>query len=219
MALGPGDLHLAVCQRFSAAVRAADGKWDRPSPCDGWNAREVLEHVIGFHDVLLLRPLGLKPQRPREDPGRRWSLTLDRVAQALRRDGLFEHVVEVPAVGANSSTRLDAMTLVPRLSQDVLVHTWDLARAGGADDRVDPGWCARFIDELPTDPDALSASGMFGHPIAVGGQADAQSRLLGRLGRDPSWKPPGRILVAVDGVLPVGALAVVDGLSPADWLT
>ena len=96
MALGPGELHLAVCQRFSAAVRAADGKWHHPSPCAGWDARDVLEHVIGFHDVLLLRPLGLKPQRPGDDPGRRWSLTLDRLEQALRRDGLFEQVVEVP---------------------------------------------------------------------------------------------------------------------------
>jgi uncharacterized protein (TIGR03086 family) len=191
MALGPGELHLAVCQRFSAAVRAADRKWERPSPCDGWDARDVLEHVIGFHDVLLLRPLGLKPQRPRDDPGRRWSLTLDRLAQALRRDGLFERVVELPAVGTNSSSRLDAMTLVPRLSQDVLVHTWDLARAVDADDRLDPGWCALFIDKLPTDQDALSASGMFKHPVAVGGQADEQSQLLGRLGRDPAWKPPG----------------------------
>jgi uncharacterized protein (TIGR03086 family) len=149
-----------------------------------------LEHVIGFHDVLLLRPLGLKPQRPRDDPGRRWSLTLDRLEQALRRDGLFEQEVEVLAVGTNSSSRLDARTLVPRLSQDVLVHTWDLARAVGADDRLDPGWCAWFVDRLPTDPDALSAPGMFGQPIAVAGLADAQSQLLGRLGRDPSWTRP-----------------------------
>jgi uncharacterized protein (TIGR03086 family) len=191
MALGPGELHLAVCQRFSAAVGAADGRWDRPSPCAGWDARDVLEHVIGFHDVLLLRPLGLKPKRPRDDPGSRWSSTLDGLEQALRRDGLFEQVVEVPAVGTNSSSRLNAMTLMPRLSQDVLVHTWDLARAVGADDRLDPGWCALFIDKLPPDPDALSASGMFGRPITVGGQADEQSQLLGRLGRDPSWKPPG----------------------------
>jgi uncharacterized protein (TIGR03086 family) len=150
-----------------------------------------LEHVIGFHDVLLLRPLGLKPQRSHDDPGRRWSLTLDRLTQALRRDGLFEHVVEVPAVGTNSSSRLDARALVPRLCQDVLVHTWDLARAVGADDRLDPGWCARFVDELPTDLDALSVSGMFKRPFALAGNTDAQSRLLGRLGRDPSWKPPG----------------------------
>src|ERR1700737_3673202 len=80
---GVGELHLAVCRRFGEAVRSADGKWDRPSPCDGWDARAVLEHVIGFHDVLLLRPLGLKPDRPRDDPQRRWGLTYGALERAF----------------------------------------------------------------------------------------------------------------------------------------
>jgi uncharacterized protein (TIGR03086 family) len=147
----------------------------------------VLEHVIGFHDVLLLRPLGLKPERPRDDPQRRWQLTYDRIQDAFRRRELFERVIEVPAVGKNPATQLDASKLVPRLTQDVLVHTWDLARAVGADDSLDPEWCAAFLDQLPADRSALSASGMFAAPIAVSDQADTQSRLLARLGRDPSW--------------------------------
>lgn len=37
-----------------------------------WDARGVLEHVIGFHEVLLLlRPLGIRADRPKNDvPGR-----------------------------------------------------------------------------------------------------------------------------------------------------
>jgi uncharacterized protein (TIGR03086 family) len=189
MDAGVRDLHLAVCRRFGEAVRSVDQKWDRPSPCDAWDARDVLEHVIGFHDVLLLRPLGLKPDRPRDDPQRRWELTFGRLREAFGREGLFERVVEVPAVGKNPPTQLDARKLVPRLTQDVLVHAWDLARAVGADDRLDPEWCAVFFDRLPADPDALSASGMFGAPIAVDDAASMQSKLLARLGRDPSWRP------------------------------
>ncbi|HET9875725.1 MAG TPA: TIGR03086 family metal-binding protein [Mycobacterium sp.] len=184
------ELHLAVCRRFGDAVRCADGKWERPSPCRGWNANDVLEHVIGFHDVLLLRPLGLKPDRPPDDPLRRWELTFDRVRQALARTDLFQQVVEVPAMGTNPATRLDVGKLLPRLAQDVLVHTWDLARAIGDDDRLDPGWCALFLNRLPADPNALSGSGMFAAPIAVDDDADVQSRLLARLGRDPSWRAP-----------------------------
>jgi uncharacterized protein (TIGR03086 family) len=158
------------------------------SPCDDWDARAVLEHVIGIHDVLLLRPLGLKPERPRDNPQRRWELTFHRLREALGRDGLFDRVVEVPAVGKNPAAKLDAGKLVPRLTQDVLVHTWDLARAVGADDRLDPGWCAVFFDDLPADPNALTASGMFAAPVAVDDQTDMQSKLLARLGRDPSWR-------------------------------
>jgi uncharacterized protein (TIGR03086 family) len=174
---GVAELHLAVCRRFGEAVRSANGKWDRRSPCDAWDARGVLEHVIGFHDVLLLRPLGLKPNRPREDPQVRWQLTYDSLTEA------FE---------SGRTTQLDAQKLVPNLTRDVLVHTWDLARAVGADDRLDPRWCEHCYAGLPEDPQALSASGMFNAPVAVGSETsetDVQARLLARLGRDPSWRP------------------------------
>ena len=170
-----GERHLAVCRRFGEAVGAANGKWDRQSPCDAWDARGVVEHVIGFHDVLLLRPLGLKPNRPRDDPHARWQLTylqLEKAFEAGTR--LFDRVV-------------DASGLVPSLTRDVLVHTWDLARAVGADDRLDARWCADFYAALPVDLRALGARGMFDAPVAVDERSDVQSKLLARLGRNPSW--------------------------------
>jgi uncharacterized protein (TIGR03086 family) len=191
MADGLCERHLAVCQRFGESVRAANGKWERPSPCDAWDARGVLEHVIGFHDALLLRPLGLKPDRPRDDPQRRWELTYDQLEKAFepgRR--LFDRVVDIPELQGNPATRLDASAMMPNLTRDVLVHTWDLARAVGADDRLDPRWCELFYAALPSDHDALSASGMFDVPAAVGDQTDMQSKLLARLGRNPKWLPP-----------------------------
>jgi Mycothiol maleylpyruvate isomerase N-terminal domain len=127
MAEGLGERHLAVCRRFGESVRAANGKWERPSPCDGWDARGVLEHVIGFHDVLLLRPLGLKPNRPHDDPHLRWELTygaLEKAFEPGRR--LFERDVDVPVLQGNSATRLDASAVMPNLTRDVLCTpgTW-----------------------------------------------------------------------------------------------
>jgi uncharacterized protein (TIGR03086 family) len=190
LADGIGELHLAVCRRFGGAVRAAQEKWNRRSPCDAWDARGVLEHVIGFHDVLLLRPLGLKPDRPRDNPQQRWELTYTQLSKAFDPAiNIFERVIDIPTVGNNPATRLDARKLVPGLTRDVLVHTWDLARTIDADDRLDPRWCALFYAELPGDPEALTTSGMFKSPVAVNDDADVQSRLLARLGRDPSWRP------------------------------
>jgi uncharacterized protein (TIGR03086 family) len=191
MAVGLGERHLAVCQRFGESVRAASGKWDRRSPCEAWDARGVLEHVIGFHDVLLLRPLGLKPDRPRDDPQIRWELTygqLEKAFEPVRR--LFERVVDIPELQGNPATRVDAWAMMPNLTRDVLVHTWDLARAVGADDRLDPRWCKDFYAALPSDPAALSGSEMFEASVAIGAHADTQSKLLARLGRNPSWQPP-----------------------------
>jgi uncharacterized protein (TIGR03086 family) len=191
MAVGLGERHLAVCRRFGESVRAANGKWDRRSPCDAWDARGVLEHVIGFHDVLLLRPLGLKPDRPHDDPQRRWELTYGQLEKAFepgRR--LFERIVDIPELPGNPAARLDARAMMPNLTRDVLVHTWDLARTVGADDRLDPRWCELFYAALPSDASVLSVSGMFDAPVAVADQTDLQSKLLARLGRNPGWRPP-----------------------------
>lgn len=166
------QFHLAVCRRFTSAVEVAEGMWERPTPCSAWQARDVLEHVIGFHDVLLLRPLGLKPTRPRDDRQRRWQLTYTQLEAALNHPELFK--------------QLNAAKLMPRLTQDVLVHTWDLARAVGADDTLDPRWCEYFLDSPPADIAALSASGMFAAPVVID-DLDPQARLLARLGRDPQW--------------------------------
>jgi uncharacterized protein (TIGR03086 family) len=191
MGVGLGERHLAVCRRFGESVRAANGKWDRRSPCDAWDARGVLEHVIGFHDVLLLRPLGLKPDRPHDDPQRRWELTYGQLEKAFepgRR--LFERIVDIPELPGNPAARLDARAMMPNLTRDVLVHTWDLARTVGADDRLDPRWCELFYAALPSDASVLSVSGMFDAPVAVADQTDLQSKLLARLGRNPGWRPP-----------------------------
>jgi uncharacterized protein (TIGR03086 family) len=169
---GLGERHLAVCRRFGESVGAANGKWDRPSPCEAWDARAVLEHVIGFHDVLLLRPLGLKPDRPRDDPLRRWTLTYDQLGKAFELD-----------IGP------DAAAVLPNVTRDVLVHTWDMARAVGADDRLDAQWCESFYAALPDDPGALMGPAMFDAPVAVADQIDVQSKLLARLGRNPDWQP------------------------------
>jgi uncharacterized protein (TIGR03086 family) len=186
---GLGEQHLAVCRRFGEAVRAANGKWDRRSPCDAWDARGVLEHVIGFHDVLLLRPLGLKPDRPRDDPQRRWELTYGRLEEAFEPERrLFERVVDIPQLHDNPATRLNARAMMPNLTRDVFIHTWDLARAVGADDSLDADWCELFYAALPPHAQALSGSGMFDAPIALGEQADVQSKLLARLGRNPDWQ-------------------------------
>ena len=84
------ERHLRSCEQFGAAVAAAGGKWDRPTPCADWSARDVLEHVIGFHDVLLLRPMGAKPDRPRYHPLQRWLLTHEALRSIFSRAALFD---------------------------------------------------------------------------------------------------------------------------------
>jgi uncharacterized protein (TIGR03086 family) len=180
------EQHIATCGKFGRVLAQVDGRWDSPTPCSEWDVRGVVEHLIGFHDVLLLRPLSAKPPRPRDDPQERWSVTVDALRAVLVRPGLFDAVVEIPAIGNNPPMKMDARTLVPALTQDVVVHTWDVARAIGVDDRIDEQLCATLLAGLPSDG-RLERSGLYASPVPVAAEGDPQSRLLGQLGRDRNW--------------------------------
>jgi len=183
------DRHRQVCKAFGDEVSAVGDQWEAQSPCSEWDARGVLEHVIGFHDVLLLRPLAAKPRRPKGDPVGRWAATFAAVDLVLSRPNLFDGVVDVPVVGNNPPSQVDAARIVPLLSLDVLVHTWDLGRAAGHEVTLDPDLCRRFLDGLPSDDAALSRTGMYDSPRPVPAGSDAQAELLARLGRVPDWSP------------------------------
>jgi uncharacterized protein (TIGR03086 family) len=170
------DDHRLACEGFGAAVRSAAGRWTAPSPCTEWDARGVLEHVIGFHDVLLLRPLEAKPSRPKDDPERRWALTVEAIFEALARPGVLDE---------------QRLALLGVLSTDVVVHTWDLAKATGADVVLDERLCRIGLERASANKERLEASGMFGPPVAVAEDALVADRLVGALGRDPRWEPPG----------------------------
>jgi uncharacterized protein (TIGR03086 family) len=183
------DRHRQVCRAFGDGVGAVGDHWQAQSPCTEWDARGVLEHVIGFHDALLLRPLAAKPQRPKGDPVGRWAATFEALDQLLSRPDLFDRVVDVPAVGNNPPSQIDAARIVPMLSLDVLVHTWDLGRAAGRDIILDPELCRTFLESLPPDDTALSRTGTYDSPRSIPARSGAQAKLLARMGRDPDWSP------------------------------
>lgn len=168
--------HRAACDAFGAVVARAGERWGAPSPCTEWDARGVLEHVIGFHDVLLLRPLDAKPARPKDDPERRWAVTVEALFDALGRPGVLDE---------------ERRSLLGVLTTDVLVHTWDLAKATGGEVTLDERLCQVGLERAVAHQGQFEASDMFGPPVAVAEDAPVQDRLLGFFGRDPHWSPPG----------------------------
>ena len=69
---------------------------------------------------------------------------------------------------------------------DVLVHTWDLARATGQDTTLDPALVDACIALfLPDMPEQGREAGIIGPAVDVGPSAPPQAQLLGALGRTP----------------------------------
>jgi uncharacterized protein (TIGR03086 family) len=166
-------------------VAAQVQSWDAPSPCTEWDARAVVEHVIGFHEVLVLRPLGVKVDRPREDPVARWKATQAGIMEAISKPGVLDEEVDV--MGGNKT---GLRNLVATLTTDVLVHTWDLAKAGGVDPKLDPELCTLGYERAAQNREQFAKSDMFEDEVKVPDDADVCSKLLGIMGRDPEWTPP-----------------------------
>ena len=175
---------------FEAKVAAAEPeRWADPSPCDEWTARDVVGHIIDMHGVML-RPLGrelsLAPSLD-EDP-----LGAFRSARADVEALLADRAVAT----TECATPMGTMTIEEHIdgvvSTDLVVHGWDLARALGQDDTIDPAEVERLYPgaaEMPPEMHIPGAFGpgivVFGPEVPVPGDAPLQDRLLGLMGRDP----------------------------------
>lgn len=173
-----------VAAAFSARVDGvAAGGWDAPAPCEGWMARDVVGHLGEWVPALLGSGAGVDlgpiPDAA-DDPVATWRALragLDAVladpAVAVRR---FSH----PQAGDHALDDAIATFVTP----DVFVHTWDLARATGQDETLDPEIVHEMIAGLAAfDPDFLASTGQYGPRLAVPTDADEQTRLLALLGR------------------------------------
>jgi uncharacterized protein (TIGR03086 family) len=76
------------------------------------------------------------------------------------------------------------MALIPRLS-DVLVHTWDLARATGGDETLNPETASIVLERLKPNDEILRSTGTFGPKLDPPPGADAAVELLCFTGRRP----------------------------------
>ncbi len=186
----PAERHREVAATFTARVDGvAPGGWDAPSPVEGWTARDVVGHLVGWLPAFLQRGSGVVlPSGPSaaDDPAAAWHTHADAV-QALLDDPATaqrmlsnRHIGDLPLPQA-----IDRFYTV-----DVFMHTWDLASATRQDSRLDLDFCAQLVDGMEPMEEIIRGSGQYGPRVPVPDDADAQARLLGFIGRDPFWRPP-----------------------------
>ena len=181
----PADVHREIAAVFTDRVLGvAPGAWDNPAPCPGWVARDVVRHLVEWMPGFLMSrgfvDLGPVPSAD-DDPVAAWTTHRDRVQALLDDPGTSQHDLHDPHLGDMPLDRAIDMFY----TGDVFLHTWDLARATGQDERLDPVRCARMLDGMQPMDAALRASGHFGPRVEVPESADVQTRLLAFIGRTP----------------------------------
>jgi uncharacterized protein (TIGR03086 family) len=169
----------AMVEGFDARVQAAPAdSWSNASPCEEWTARDVAVHVA---NNLLRLGNGLQGKEareigPDEDIVVAWNEARDTFLGALPSADLS---VQLPGPFGP----MPAEQLIGRLvSTDVLVHTWDLARAVGGDEVLDQEAVAGAYSGLKPMDAMIRMPGVFGPKVEVEG-ADLQTEFLGFLGR------------------------------------
>ncbi len=157
-------------------------RWDDQTPCEDWVARDVVRHLVEWMPGLYLSSAGLPPlEAPSadDDPAAAWRATDAAIYAVLVDPELAGRATSSPA-GEMTVDELIAMTGL----WDLLVHRWDIARATGQDERLDPDEVRNAIAGIdPGMSDPMVASGHFKPPVGVAPDADDQTRLLAFFGR------------------------------------
>ena len=155
---------------------ASSAAWDAESPCEGWTAGDVADHITDNY-AGVAASLGRDVERT-GDRARDWACVRDAVLEAARQDGALDIVVDGPG-GQMPLGRL----LAVYVAIDTLLHTWDIARAVGADESLDEELCRRCYERsLPVD-EAIRGPGTFGPKLAYSEDDPIQVKTLRFFGR------------------------------------
>jgi uncharacterized protein (TIGR03086 family) len=157
-----------------------------PTPCTEWDVRALLAHMVSGNvwvpplvegetiaevgDRFDGDPLGANPF------GAWWSSAYA-ACEAFERPGALERIVNL------SSGDVPAASYLGERLVDQFSHAWDLARAIGADERLPDEVIAAADEALGPFEVHWRAAGALGPVLPTPADADAQTKLLARLGR------------------------------------
>jgi uncharacterized protein (TIGR03086 family) len=182
----PKELLRRNLERFGEHVRAVrDDQWNGSTPCTEWDVRALVHHLVS--ESVWMPPLlegqtiadvgdRLDGDLIGDDPLSAWELSAKETIAA----------VEAADLGATvhvSYGDISAEAYISEVTTDLAIHGWDLARAIGADEALDPETVDILFDSFKPKEEGLKASGVFGPRVEPPAGSDKETQLLGVFGR------------------------------------
>ncbi len=169
--------------------RVGADQWSGTTPSTEWTVHDLVGHVVG--ECAWVPPLvggktiadvgdSLSGDLLGDDPVAAWDQQSGAALTSWREPGALDRTVHL-SYGDES-----ALEYCRQVAFDVLVHSWDLARAIGDDDALDPHAVDHALEWLtPEVLDAWSRGGAFAAQVSVAADASPQDRLIALTGRQP----------------------------------
>lgn len=181
------ELYRRAVDAFGGRIQAVGAEqWHLATPCADWDVRQLVNHVLGENAWVVPLLAGgtidgvgdrLDGDLLGDDPAAAWALTAEAATAAAGEDGVMERVVHV------SFGDIPGREYLSQVTTDHVIHSWDLARAVGGDERLDPELVEFARGYLEPQAEQWRAAGAFGAPVGVDRDAGAQVRLLALTGR------------------------------------
>jgi uncharacterized protein (TIGR03086 family) len=192
----PSERFRLASDGFLARISAVrPDQWQSPTPCPAWTVRDVTVHVINEQRRTLSTVRGTAPQPlygvavaemgqlPATDAdadlAAAWGQIGSELAQTMDDPACLDVLIPTPMGPTPYRQILDA------LPEDVLIHTWDIARAIGADETLDVSLVEHVYEHLKPLDDMLRQPWAFGPVTPTPAGADLQTEFLCFVGRRP----------------------------------
>src|SRR5215472_9462415 len=176
----PAQRHREIGRVFTDKVNGT-GSWDVPAPVPGWTARDVVRHLVEWLPALLAGGCTVRlPAVPSvdDDPVGAWHAHVSAVQAVLDDPATAGLMLANPHIGQLPVDR----AIDQFYTSDVFMHTWDLARATGQDDRLDADLCGQLLLGMEQFEEAMRFSGQYGPRVEVPSDAGPQIKMLGFIG-------------------------------------
>ena len=172
------DLYSKASQWTVDKVAGATQKLDAATPCEDWDVRALLNHMLDTQRYFTGAARGEQGSPPSpsppdllgDDPVADFERGRAELLQAFGEDGVIDKTG--PSLGIAFG--------------DQLLHGWDLARATGQDATMPDGLAEAAYEMIHGRFTDDQRKGVFKAEVTVDPDASAQDKLLAYAGRDPT---------------------------------
>ncbi len=184
------ELYRRAVDEFGRRVQAvAPDQWGAPTPDAEWDVRALVGHVMNENQWVppLLEGLTIEEVGDRFEgdqlgphPAAAWAAAAEAAVAACEPDDVPVRPVHV------SFGDITAEDYLAQVTADHVVHSWDLARAIGGDEDVDPELVDFAYGFLAPQAESWRAAGAFGPAVKAPPPGSGRLyELLALTGRDP----------------------------------